>query len=706
MTSTGVHSRAAVTKLLKPRSVAIVGVSSRSRTVGRVVLKSLEVNGFEGDIYLVGRSREAIDGRPMLQSIEELPPRVDLAVLALPAVGVKEAVDGCVRRGVRSAVVFASGFAETGNAAEQEEVARAAAAGGLALLGPNCIGFTNNVDGLTVHMFRTEKAKRWNAGDRPGVALVGQSGGLLGHLQRSLERRGVPLPYVVNTGNEAGVDVAEFLTFFIDDPATRVIALYCEAIKRPGDFLAGVRRSLMAGKPVVVLHPGRGKKAQSAARSHTGAVVGDYQLMANRIEDTGALLLGALDEFMDVIQLLERWPQPPSKGVGLLTTSGAYVALAHDMAEEIDVELPELTRSTVESFEEALPAFGTYANPLDTTAAASPEATGKVARALSEDPNVGILLMCISLTSPEPIRQVDRALDGIEKPSVLVIFGDAAESTPEVLRAASKGPWVFWRSADRALRAVSQYCRYGRLLARGRGTPPAPLSGLPLLGRGTQTEWRSKELLHAAGIRVPEGQLAVSPDDAAKVAARIGYPVALKVQAATLLHKTEAGAVALDVRDETSLRDAWRRVTSRVESGGVGVGPIDGVLVERMAGDGVELMIGAKRDVRWGPALVVGLGGVWVEALGDVQLLPISATTEEVGAALSRLRSARLLEGFRDAPPADVDAVSAAVTALARLMVAVPEITEIDVNPLVAHPRGRGATALDALVVTVAGPGH
>ena len=256
----------AVARFLRPKSVAIVGMSARAGSAGQVILQCLKTNDFKGDIHLVGRSDAPIDGRPVLKSPDELPEGVDLAVFTLPAAGVREAVEACARRKVGTAMAFAAGFAEVGDSATQEAVTKTARSAGLALVGPNCLGVTNNVDGMMLHMLYVRQALR---GVENGVAFVGQSGGLLGHFQRACDGRGVPLSYVISTGNEAGLETTDFLEFLADDNATRVIAVYCEEIRRPQKFLAAIRRVRAAGKPVVAMLAGRSAKvAQVRAVAH------------------------------------------------------------------------------------------------------------------------------------------------------------------------------------------------------------------------------------------------------------------------------------------------------------------------------------------------------------------------------------------------------------------------------------------------------
>ena len=516
----------AVTKFLRPRSVAIVGMSSRAGSPGQMILQSLKLNRFKGDIHLVGRSAEPIDGRPVLKSPDELPEGVDLAVFTLPAAGVREAIEACARRKVGSAMMFAAGFAEVGDHATQDAVTHTARAAGLAVVGPNCLGVTNNVDGLWLHMLYAREARR---GVEGGIAFVGQSGGLLGHFQRAADGLGLPLSYVISTGNEAGLEGTDFLEFLADDPATRVIALYCEEIRRPQDFLAACRRARAAGKPVVLMQAGRGAKARKAAQSHTGALIGDWATMQTQVEDAGAIVVSTMDEMMDLAQILVRYPDPPTKGPGILTASGAYVGLTNDFAEDVGLDLPELDPATLKTVKEVLPSFGNYGNPLDVTAGFSPEALTIATKALLDDPNLGMLFITFPISRALQVVNFNKGMVDSPKPKVMVALGDTWALDADVLQAAGESPAVFSRSSDRMLRAITLYTRYGRSLARTRvAANPAAFPGMPKLSQGAQPEWLGKKILSAAGIRVPDGELARTPDEAVAVAKRVGYPVALE----------------------------------------------------------------------------------------------------------------------------------------------------------------------------------
>ena len=686
----------AVAKFLSPRSVAIIGISTRAGSAGQIVLQCLKVNEFAGDIHLVGRTDELIDGRPVLKSVDALPEGVDLAVFTLPAGAVRESIEACARRKVGSALVFAAGFAEVGDYATQDAVAAAAREAGLALVGPNCLGFTNNVDRMFLHMIFARQARR---GVENGIAFVGQSGGLVGHFQRAADGLGIPISYVISTGNEAGLESTDFLEFLVEDRSTRVIVFYCEEIRRPQAFLAAVRRARAANKPVVMVLTGRSAKSRKAAQSHTGALIGDYAMVKAQVEDAGAVVVPTMDETMDLVEILQRFPTPPAKGPGILTASGAYVGLTDDFAEDIGLEIPELDPATLKKISDTLPPYGNYGNPLDTTAGFVPSMLPIVTKALIDDPNVGMLFISFPINTAIPVKAFNEGMAHSPKPKVMVALGDTWKLGADVDEAAKQSPAVFSRSSDRMLRAIAHYTRYGRLLAHTRVIDvTAPLVGLPKLGAGAQPEWLGKQVLAAAGIRVPAGKLTQAPDEAAAIAREIGYPVALKAQAAALTHKTEADGVMLNLSDEPALRTAWDAMLNNVKRAAPQI-VLDGILIEKMSSRGIELMVGAKRDPGWGTVLLLGLGGIWVEALGDVQELPGNADAAQIREALSKLRAAKLLAGVRGAPPADVEAVVQVVLAIGRLMHSVTELTEIDINPLMVHAAGQGATALDALII-------
>ena len=480
-------SSAAITALMRPRSVAIIGVSAKPGSAGRVVLELLGNNKFSGPVYLVGRSASDIEGHKVLASIDELPQEVDLAVLTLPAGAVRDAVEGCVRRKVKVAVIFASGFAEVGSdgVSEQDRIGEIARAGGVALVGPNCLGFMNFAEGFAAVFFSPQPTPRLPDGTTGAVAIVAQSGGLGSHLQSGLNARGVPVSCWISTGNEAGLGLADFIQYLLDDPVTQVIALYAEDIRRPEEFIDIAGEALRRGKPIVMMHPGRGAKAKEAARSHTGALTGDHAVMRTLVEHAGVVVVDTLDELMDVSEILARFPKPSKGDLGILTFSGAFCGIAHDFCEDIGVYLPPLSQKTLDDLTPILPAFLPPKNPLDlgTQTIQQPELLQTCVEALLRDPAIGALAISIPPTSPRHaviyIEGIVAASKTSSKPVALAILGDSSPLAPDFMALVLKNNVVLSRSSDRTLRAMGKVIDYGNrsiTLAKRKITPAGSVS--------------------------------------------------------------------------------------------------------------------------------------------------------------------------------------------------------------------------------------
>jgi acyl-CoA synthetase (NDP forming) len=695
-----------VEHFLRPKSIAIIGFSSKPSSPGRNILANILQNGYPAEVYLVGRSGGDVDGRPVLTDIEMLPEGVDLAIFTLPGDGVADAMAACARRKVRSAIVFAAGFAEMGEKAKQDEIARIAAEGGVALLGPNCLGYTNFIDGLHVGFVAAIKINKTVIGRDPVFAIISHSGGLMSHIRQGLEQRDIGVGYTVNTGNEAGAGIADFVDFFARDERINGVVVYAEEMRDPQGFLAAAARARKAGKAVLMMHPGRSAKAQEATMSHTGALAGDHAAMRAVVSRAGILFIDNVDELIDTAEILARFPKAPTKGGGVITFSGAFCAIAHDFCEEVGLDLPPLTAETTRILREALPVFATPRNPLDLTTAPvwQPDLMRVGTKALLDDPNIGSVTISITMATPQQginyLNAILQALPGNEKPFVLSLLGDRTPLPPEFVQSARDNRIIISRSADRSLRAMKHVTEYGRMLAGlDAKAPTQSFTGLPAFGHGTQPEWLGKKALRALGVATPDGDLARSADEAAQIAARIGFPVAMKAQAADLAHKTEAGGVMLNIADADAARSAYATLCANVARAQADV-TLDGVLVEKMSKRGLELLVGARRDPRWGPVVVIGLGGTLIEAIGDVRLLPPDLTEEAIVAEFRKLKTARLLDGFRGAPAVDVEAAARVAARVGALMLSEPSIVEIDINPLMAHAKGEGVTALDALIVT------
>lgn len=694
------HPTATLMRLLKPRSVAIVGISPEPGSIGANVLGNLTRFGFAGDVHLVSRSSREIEGRSCVGSIDELPEGIDAAVLAVPRQATREAVAACVRRRMGAALLFASGFAEMDLAgrAEQDAIAQAARAGGLALCGPNCIGFVNLADNVAL-TFEPLDRSTLRAG---GVGVVTQSGAMSSTLRLGLLAKEIGVSCVVSTGNEAGLTTEDFLAHFVDDDATRVIVLFMEQVRDPRRFLALAAQARERKKPIVLMHPGRSARAQASARSHTGAMAGDHAVMAAMVAREAVVRVETLEELIDTAELLLRFPTPPVKGSAIVTNSGAFKGYALDFAETIGLDLPALSEASAAGIRQVLPAFAAIENPLDTTAMSirDPSILGRTAAPLLADPAIGSLVVSVVAGAPrfamDKANSIIAGVANLEKPVAVATMGDDAPLPAELPAAIRAKGLAYFRSPDRALRAMARATWYGRALqAAERKAAPVKLPGYRLPPAGVVPEYAGKALLAALGIPVPAGALARDAEAAKAIAKEIGFPVALKAQSAALAHKSDAGGVILNIADEAALVGAWDELHANVRRARPELA-LDGALVEAMAAPGLEMVVAARRDPNWGPVLTVGLGGVWIEALHDVRLLAADLDTAAIVAELGKLKGAALLRGLRAAPAVDVAAVAEVAARLGALIRTEPRIAEIEINPLVAY--ARGVLALDVLL--------
>lgn len=695
--------------LLEPKAVAIVGVSAGERSFGNFVLSNLNRFGFKGAIHLVSRSSDRMGEHVCVPSIDDLPDGIDVAVLTVPEAAVIESIEACGRRGIKAAVVFASGFAEAGEEGRQKQelLSRVATDNNVMVVGPNCMGLTNFVSGVPLTFepleLSADYTQKLQQQDKPGVAAVAQSGAMANNLRDALISLNLPVMYSISTGNEAVLCIEDHLAYLIEDDRVGLITLYVEQVRYPTLFLDLVRRARVLGKPIVMLMPGRSSRARDAVQSHTGALAGNHAAATTLLRAEGVVMVDTLDELFDTSLILHRYPRPAVGLPSLLTNSGAVKNCALDLAEEIGLEFPAFSESTVRRLEAILPGYAVAENPLDftTISARDPDAYSKLCQAVLSDDQIGGVMVGMmggpAVGQRDKARHLIPAIAGCEKPAALIILGDYSELIPEFRQAIEESGIPFFRSLDRAVRAFANVVTYARVLQAERGSSIATRT-LPVLEhQGLLSEYGSKSWLAGQGIDFPAGGLATSIDEALKIADRIGYPVVLKAQAAALPHKSDAGGVKVNLKHADDLKVAYEQMLSSVAKARPEL-VLDGVLVEKMGASGVELIVGARRDPEWGPVLMVGLGGIWIEALKDVRLLPATATEQTILDELQQLKGVALLNGLRGSLPVDTQAVAQVVATLGKVMLSCPEVIEIDINPLVAYPDG--AVALDALVVT------
>jgi acyl-CoA synthetase (NDP forming) len=707
---TSAPARTSTDCLLHPRSIAIIGVSANPTALGSRVVINLENAGFKGEVYIVNPKRAELFGRPCVPTPDDLPLGVDCVILSIPRVGVLEALRACARRNVRSAIIFSAGFAETGpeGRREQEEIGRIAHEHNMVIEGPNCLGAVNFVDATPLTYMATDVSRK---PERPGIAMVSQSGAMASVLGVSLKTHQLAMSYSVATGNEAANSAEDFIEYLIEDKWTSVLVLLIEQFRQPQKFLKLVRRAKELGKHIVLLHPGRCSAARESAATHTGAMVSDYKVMRTKVEDAGVIFVDTIEELIDVAQLLSLCPALPQGGAAAIAESGAFKGLTLDLCESIGLALPDLGDTSRSSLLAALPEFVPPSNPLDLTGASMNDGDlyRKSLQAFLSDDRYGSVLLGLILADKAgndlkfPI--ITSALREI-KPQKPVLFA-ALDEGAEIPRACIREHIEELRSlgvpcfptSERALRALARVTSFAAKQARKLTGAPLLLPQTPHLTNGTMTEYEGKELLASIGIPVPAGGLATTLQQAHQIAGSIGYPVVLKAQEVTLTHKSDIGGVILNIKDSEALAAGWKQLYENVARARPGL-VLDGALVEKMGARGLELIVGAKNDKDWGPVLLVGFGGVLAEAIGDVRLLPPDLPADAIVDELHQLKSAALLKGFRGSPAVDVKTAAELIHRLGAYICSESAIKEIDINPVLVYPEGQGAVALDALIVT------
>ena len=697
-------ARSPIERMLRPRTIAIVGASPVSGSLGASLLDNLERFAFRGDVHLVSATRTEINGRPCVNSTMALPEGVDCAALAIPRVGILDAVVGCAKRGVGGVIIYAAGFAEAGpdGVALQAEIARVARDHDMAVAGPNCLGHINYVDNIPLTFSACAPVP--TAGRR-SIGIVSQSGAMATVIRAALHARDIAISFSISTGNEAVDGIEDFLDHLIDDESTQVLLLVVEQFRHPQRFLALARKAHATGKPIVLLHPGRSAAARLSAKTHTGAMSGNYEVMRAVVSHAGVAVVETLEELLDLGELMIRWPSPPLGGAAIISNSGAFKAMVIDFCETSDLEIPDPSQVTKGMLGALAPDLILPTNPLDVTAQSlvDPDLYRKAMKPFLDDDRYGTLVLAVVLSSPthseRKMAPIIAALEdfGTSKPVVLAMMGEDCEVAPEIIARLRNLGVPFFRSPERALRALARLAAL-QTPERSSSSPPVLMPADKRLPAGVYPEYAAKRILADAGIPVPRAELVSELQDAQGAAERIGFPVVLKAQSSELTHKSDAGGVVLGLADDAGLVEGWRKLHADIARVRPGL-QLDEVLVEAMARPGVELIVGARNDPDWGPILVVGLGGVWAEALGDVRVVSALLEPAAIANEIRKLKGARLLTGFRGTPAIDLGAVAEIVSRLGQLARAHPEVAEIDVNPVVAYGEQEGAIAVDALIV-------
>lgn len=683
--------------------VAVIGASDDITKIGGRPVQLLRKYGYAGAIYPINPKGGTVQGLQAYASILDTPTAPDLAIVAVPAQATLQAVRDCAKRGVRGVIVLSTGFAEAGpeGAALQAELVHVVRNHGMRLLGPNCLGAVNVVDKLVGSFSIALEQSLPPAGQ---VGIVSQSGNIGSFTMRNMAERGLGVSRFVATGNEADVDVADGIAALAQDPATRIILCCMETCRHAGRLVEALDMARRQRKPVIVLKIGATEQGQAAAASHTGALMGSDAVFDAIFRRYGALRVRSFEELLDVghaAALLGTERLPATDAVTLVAASGGFGIMMADAMVQAGLTLPQLADATKASIREAVPTAGTN-NPVDASAqmSARPDILLKMLTALQDDANGStlVLLLALSLYNPRLRGVYMEALSKIRASHpdrlLVLISQGPADAVAEIN---ALGIPVF-PAIPAAATGLAGLVELGRLATM----PAAPTYGGPLDKVDAavfRNEFHAKKALAAAGISVPREEVVTSADDAVRSAQATGYPVVLKIASEDIAHKTEIGGVALDLKDDEAVRQAYGSIMANAAKHAPQA-RLDGVLVAPMVRGGVELIAGVSRDPVFGPVVMVGLGGIYAEILKDVAVQVAPVSEEEALRMIRGLKMFPLLDGARGQAKADVAAAARTVARLSEFACRhADDVAEIDMNPILVKPQGEGVLVLDALMV-------
>jgi acyl-CoA synthetase (NDP forming) len=676
--------------VLRPRSIAIVGASETAAAGwSKALFANVRHFGTAVPVYPINPRRDTVWGERCYASFADLPEPVDLALMIMPAPAIPGMLREGLARGLKAATIYAAGFGEGADheGTELADELREICAAGLSLVGPNCMGALSVREQL--YLYPAARVLDVQPGN---VALAMQSGGLFQFWLQQAAARGLGFSYAVTSGNELNLDLADYIDFFVDDENTQVICALAEGIRRPAAFVAAAAKALARKKPVILVKIGRTEAAQRAAQSHTGSLAGDDRVLDAVCERYGIVRVATLDDMMETALVMRAGRLPSGSRIAMVGYSGAARGLALDVAGDEHLAFSELSAETSAALQPNLDRGISIEMPIDLgpMATADPERYSRINQIVAADPGVALLAVQGQLPvlneTPNP-KWFAAIAASTGKP--VFAYSRTAQNVFENSRAFQHDTGMsFIQGIPETLRAAKHLIRYAQRVTQGGGAAlPAPLADpMPI-----------EDALTAAGVAAPAEALVTDASAAVAAAARIGYPVALKLHSPLPIHKTELSGVLLGLRDESDVRRAAGTLFAQIAAH-----PelhCDGLLVQEMV-SGVEMIVGARRDPQFGPVLLVGLGGVFVEVFDDIVLQLLPVTPDDVRAMLARLRGKVMLGAFRGRPERDTEALVAAVVAIGNAFLQRRDVLDdIEFNPLIVLERGRGVRAVDVRAV-------
>jgi len=699
-------TRTVIYHMLRPDSVAVIGAAREPQKIGHQVVKNLIVGGFPKDkIYPVNPYANEILGLKCYPTVKDIPYKVDLAVIVVPAKIVPKVLYDCSEKGVKAVAIISSGFKEVGNVKLEKEIVEIAHKGGFRILGPNIVGICDTV--------KSVNASFCQGLPLPGnIAFITQSGALAIALVGWTKLKRIGLSDLVSIGNKADIDENDLIDFFGDDPNTRVITAYLEGIKNGKRFLE-IAKKVTLKKPIVILKAGKAERTLGAIRSHTGSLAGSDIAYEAAFKQSGVLRASTFLELFDWAVALSKLSVPSGDNVVILTNGGGAGVMATDASEVYNIKLMDIPKDLAERLRKFMPPFGSVYNPIDLTGMANKEWYKGALKELLKDERVDsvIVLYChTAVTKPKDIG--DAILEaisetGIRKPIVVSLIG-GEECLDECERLTSKGVPCY-ESQEKAVAALGALYEYKRNVERikVRTIPKLVVNKSEVRniikeviedGRNVLTASEATVVAKLYGIPVLEKPLAKTLDEALSIANKVGYPVVLEVESPQVLHKTDVGAIYVNIKNEQELREKYNKIIENVRRK-VPNADIKGIIVRKMAEEGKEVIIGMHRDPIFGPLIMFGMGGILVELFRDVSFRVAPLSIEDVDEMIKETKAYRVIKGFRGEPESDIECIKETILRVAKLAIDFPEISDIDINPFFVYEKGKGGLAIDVKII-------
>ena len=707
MTTWTADQLSSIHNMLNPRSIAVVGASPRMAYGGRMLAAALKASA-RVNVYPVNPRYEEVQGVQCYPSVTSLPETPDVVCVVVSSEQVLDVLNESHKKGTKAAVVISAGFSERGTQEGrdlQAQVAAFARESGLRISGPNCLGLANVKDDVWV-----SASSRGAEGLGGSVGLVCQSGASAfgPFLNRAIDS-GIGLSYIISTGNEADLDFSDFVRYLLDDDDTKVIAGFVEGFKDAKKFIEVAKLAAERGKPIILIKIGRSELGAKAAQSHTAALTGLDALYDAALTQYGVIRVSDYDELLEVANLLSNSPAPAAKGLAVVSHSGGISSLTADMCGQIGLDLPVLNDAARDGINSVLKGFGWASNPSDVTGFANSDSFPEIMQFMANDPAMGTLVVASSGGDSQATQVIAQRDLAKEMPLAFLWTGSRQETAGLDMLKKARIP-VFY-TPNRLASGIRSLIDYHDWLGH-RGTSGFPettainaeqqaaatkladTSGIAL------SEHHSKGLIAKWGVPITQESLVQNADDAVAAAEEIGYPVAMKADVINLPHKTDAGLVMLGLKDGAAVREAFDMLKSNAAQAGAVDEGLNGISVQEMVVDGVEVIVGVSYDSQLGATILFGSGGVMVEVYNDVALRLCPIDKSDALEMISDVKGARLLEGFRGLPAADIDALADTLVRVSQMAAQLEgSLAELDINPLMVLPKGQGVKAADAVAV-------